>query len=97
MWLLHPQYWFFEALALFLLFLVIFRWFCRSPRGRKVARDFTLQDGAENVVEDVEDLRQRAQRVLPQAEEGVASGKRAVRTLRQAAGFEEGGSESKEQ
>jgi len=89
MWLLHPQYWLFEGIGIFLLFLLFFRWFYRSSTGRRVARGLTLQDGPEEVAADAEELQHRAAGSLGEAELNSARAAKTAQAVRKAAGVPE--------
>jgi len=94
MWLLHPQYWLFEAVFLFLAFLFIFRWFNRSQRGRRIARDLTLRDGTDQIVADADELRRRASMGIGEAEFEAKQAARRAKIVRQAADPREGTKDS---
>lgn len=89
MFLLSPQYWLFEAVIIFLLFLAIFRFFCRDPQGRKIARDICVADGPDEVAADAAELRDRAETSLGEAEVGAAKAARTAEVLRKVAGVPE--------
>jgi len=87
MWLFHPQYWVFEALLLFVMFLLIFRWFHKSQSGRRVARSLTLNDSTEEIAQEADEIRDLAASRLGDAEQEAARATRNAQTLRRASGL----------
>ncbi len=88
--LLQPQYWAFEALTIFILALLFFHFFLRSREGKRIARAITLHDDAQAVVEDAQELRDRAAEKLGEAEQDLAVAHANAQELRGLAGVPDG-------
>ncbi len=86
MFLLSPQYWLFEALALFLITCFVFWILSGTGTGRRFLGIIFRWNDPKTVVADAAEVKQRAEKALPQAAANLRQQKMVLDDLHQATG-----------